>query len=160
MTTVWTILGAVLITLVLAVCFLFFVMRPMLRKKLMVGAEGLSKELHGRPPLKASAASLDSYEGFVKDGIRGLGALGLTEEAVVFVSGAGTSLIIARSSILSATTTTSISGGGLATNRNAPKLVISWKKPDGTEPQVAFSVDSSAQEWADEIGSFPGFTLV
>ena len=44
MTVLWTVLGALLITVVLAFCITFFIVRPILAKKVNAGVAGLAKE--------------------------------------------------------------------------------------------------------------------
>lgn len=144
MTTVWAVLGGILAAVVLAVCLVFFVVRPILARKVESGAEGLAKELHGRPPLRSSAASCDGVNTFVKSGVRGIGALGLTEQALVFVAGSTeTALIIPLDQITQVAPSTIFEAEGKTVRRAQPMLVVHWNGHEGATPAAAFSVDDA-----------------
>ncbi|MBP7972657.1 MAG: hypothetical protein WBB44_00120 [Candidatus Nanopelagicales bacterium] len=151
MTTVWAVLGGLLAAAVLAVCLVFFVVRPILARKVESGAEGLAKELHGRPPLRSSAASCDGVNTFVKEGVRGIGALGLTEQALVFVAGSTeTSLIIPLDHITQVAPSTIFEAEGKTVRRAQPMLVVHWNGHLGATPAAAFTVDD-ALSWVAAV---------
>ncbi len=153
MTVVWIVLGAVLIGLVAVVCYGFFVIRPRMRSQVEHASEGLARELHGRQPLLSAAASCSPVDGFDKDGLAGVGALAMTDEAVVFVNGTSqVSLVIARSSI------TEASPASKAQNRAArgvPSLVVRWqpRENDPSTAAVAFAVGQDVNEWVMRLST-------
>lgn len=151
MTVVWTILGALLITVVLAFCITFFIVRPRLAKKVNAGAKEVAKELHGRPPLKSTAASCEGCSDPDRISLKGVGVIALTEQAVVFAAGAnGSSVIIPRSKVTEVGPATSVELLGRHVRRARPMLLITWKDGHDTAQQIAFTLDDPLQ-WAAEI---------
>lgn len=149
----WTILGAILITLVLAMCITFFVVRPMLARKVSKGAQGLARELHGQPPLMSTAASCEGCSDPDRLAVKGIGALALTEQAVVFVSGDGEhSLIIPRDKIDEAGPAGSVEILGKTVRRPRPMLAIRWRNGNGVSLNTAFTLDD-ATTWATAIAN-------
>lgn len=153
MTVVWTVLGAILITVVLAFCITFFLVRPMLARKVNTGVAGLAKELHGRPPLMSTAASCEGCSDPDRSGLKGVGAIALTEQAVVFVSGSTSqSVIIPREKVTEAGPATNLEILGRRVRRSRPMLAVNWLDGHGVAQLIAFTIDDPLQ-WAAAIPS-------
>ena len=151
MNFVWTILGAILITLVLAMCITFFIVRPILARKVSKGALGLARELHGQPPLISTAASCEGVSDPDRMGLKGIGALALTEQAVVFVSGDGEhTLVIPRDKIDEAGPATSVEILGKTVRRPRPMLAVRWRNGHDVPLNTAFTLDD-ANTWTTAI---------
>jgi len=145
---VWTILGALLISVVLAFGITYFIVRPRLARKVNAGAEVLSRELHGRPPLLSSAASCEGCTDPNRFGLRGVGAIALTERALVFVAGSTLdTVVIPRESVSEAGPVTSFEVLGKTVRRARPMLSVTWKDGKDFEQRIAFTVDDPMQ-WA------------
>lgn len=145
MSWIWILLGALLIAVVFSVCIGFFVVRPRLAKKINAGARGLAKELHGRPPLLSGAAACEGSSDPARFGLQGLGALGLTEQALVFVAGQSEeSVIIPLSTVIEATPATSYSSAQRTIRRSRPMLVVRWWARNDQEVSIGFTVDDAA----------------
>lgn len=151
MTVVWTILGTILITVVLAFCITFFIVRPRLARKVNIGATGLAKELHGRPPLMSTAASCEGCSDPDRGGLKGVGAIALTEQAVVFVAGSTSdSVIIPRDKVGEVGPATTLDILGRKIRRARPMLAINWTDGHGNAQTIAFTLDDPLQ-WAAAI---------
>lgn len=87
MSTVWLILGILLILLVGAVLFGFFVWRPRAQKRVTAATEAIAAELHGRPPLLLAPAQCKKAEVRDASSLPGLGVLALTDQALLYSSG-------------------------------------------------------------------------
>lgn len=151
MTVIWTILGAILITVVLAFCITFFIVRPMLAKKVNAGAASVARELHGRQPLLSTAASCEGCSDPDRSGLKGVGVIALTEQGVVFASG-GTeqTVIIPRNKVTETGPATSLEILGRSVRRARPMLAIHWNDGHGINQVIAFTLDDPLQ-WAAEI---------
>lgn len=151
MTVVWTILGALLITAVLAFCITFFIVRPKLAKKVNEGAQQVAKELHGRPPLKSTAASCEGCSDPDRATLKGIGVIALTEQAVVFATNIeGRSVVIPRNKVIEAGPGTSVELLGRTVKRPRPMLVVSWKDGRDLTQTIAFTIDDPLG-WAASI---------
>lgn len=151
MTLVWTILGALLITVVLAFCITFFIVRPRLAKKVNAGATEVAKELHGRPPLKSTAASCEGCSDPDRMSLKGVGVIALTEQALVFGSGAnGTTVVIPRAKVTEVGPATSVEILGRPIRRARPMLLVRWNDGHDVNQLIAFTLDDPLQ-WAAEI---------
>lgn len=151
MTVLWTVLGALLITVVLAFCITFFIVRPILAKKVNAGVAGLAKELHGRPPLMSTAASCEGCSDPDRGGLKGIGAIALTEQALVFVAGStDQSVIIPRDKVVEAAPATNVELLGRTVRRSRPMLSVSWLDGHGNTQLIAFTLDEPLQ-WAASI---------
>lgn len=95
MSWVWIVLGALLIVLVGSLLFGFFYWRPRAQRRVTEATQAIAQEMHGRPPLLIAPAQC--READVRDGagLRGLGVLALTEQAVLY-SGGGRVVILQR----------------------------------------------------------------
>ena len=87
MSTLWFVLGVVLIALVGSVLFGFFYWRPRAQKRVKAATEALAEELHGRPPLLIAPAQCKKANVRDADSLPGLGVLALTEQALLYSSG-------------------------------------------------------------------------
>ena len=178
MEVLWAVLGALLVTVVVVVCLVFFLVRPRLIAKVQDASEGLARELNGRPPLLASGAQCEACSDLARSALLGFGALGLTEQAVVFVSGgSGASVIIPRAAILETTVSTTFTWEKKTIRRARPMLLIKWRvgerppvvvrsgdnQEEGetaespfsshpSEPAIAFTLNSPKQ-WAAALSS-------
>lgn len=130
MSVVWTVLGVILVLLVITVLVLFFIVRPRLARTVNSGARTLARELHGRKPLMSGAAVCEGCTDEAKGHLVGLGAIALTEQALVFASGsADATVIIPRSEIRSSTISSTAEIRGRSLNRGQPLLVVTWTRP-------------------------------
>ncbi|MEZ5186573.1 MAG: hypothetical protein R2720_12570 [Candidatus Nanopelagicales bacterium] len=95
MSWVWIVLGALLIVLVGSLLFGFFYWRPRAQRRVTEATQAIAQEMHGRPPLLIAPAQCREVD--VRDGagLRGLGVLALTEQAVLY-SGGGRVVILQR----------------------------------------------------------------
>lgn len=151
MALIWTILGGILIAVVLAVCITYFVVRPILARKVSKGAEGLARELHGQPPLMSTAASCEGCSDPDRLAVKGIGALALTEQALVFVSGDGEhALIIPRDRIVEIGPATSVEILGRTVRRPRPMLAVRWRNGRDIELNTAFTLDD-ATTWTAAV---------
>ena len=142
MTLVWTILGAILITVVLAFCITFSIVRPRLAKKVNAGATEVAKELHGRQPLKSTAASCEGCSDPDRMALKGVGVIALSEQALVFGSGAnGTTVVIPRSKVTEVGPATSIEILGRSIRRARPMLLVRWNDGKDVNQLIAFTID-------------------
>lgn len=87
MSTVWLLLGVLLIIVVGSVLFGFFYWRPRAQNRVKAATEALAQELHGRPPLLLAPAQCKSADVRDAGSLPGLGVLALTEQAVLYSSG-------------------------------------------------------------------------
>jgi hypothetical protein len=151
MTVVWTILGALLITAVLAFCITFFIVRPRLARKVNDGAQQVAKELHGRRPLKSTAASCEGCSDPDRVALKGIGVIALTEQAVVFATDIeGRSVVIPRDRVIEAGPGTSVELLGRTVKRPRPMLVITWQDGRDLTQRIAFTIDDPLG-WAASI---------
>ena len=151
MTVLWTVLGAILITIVLAFCITFFIVRPILAKKVNAGVAGLAKELHGRPPRMSTAASCEGCSDPDRTGLKGIGAIALTEQALVYVSGStDESVVIPRDKVIEAAPATNLEILGRTIRRGRPMLSVNWTDGHGNSQLIAFTLDEPLQ-WAASI---------
>lgn len=146
-------------------CVVFFVIRPRLAKRMAAASEGLSKELMGRQPLMYGVAQFEGSTDPDRAGFKGVGALAVTDQAIVFVSGTTqSSLIIPRTALISAVPATSFAAPSKTIRRPRPMLVITWQArkraevsvisdepgqqsvADHSAPSIALSVDD-AMRW-------------
>lgn len=157
MSVVWLILGVVLVTVVLSLCIVYFVVRPRLVKRVEAGALRLGQELHGREPVRSGPASCEGVGDPDKSRILGIGALGVTDQAVVFAQGeTGDSIIIMLSAISSVQVMNSIEILAKTIRRANPMLVLDWQNPGAAAPNViAFTLDD-AQSWKQQIDLLRG----
>ncbi len=151
MTVIWTILGAILITIVLAFCITFFIVRPILARKVNAGAAGVARELHGRQPLLSTAASCEGCSNPDRGGLKGVGVIALTEQALVFASGDNDqTVIIPRSKVTEAGPATSVELLGRTVRRGRPMLAVHWNDGRGINQLIVFTIDDPLQ-WAAAI---------
>ncbi|NQU36447.1 MAG: hypothetical protein HQ526_02485 [Actinobacteria bacterium] len=144
----WTILGALLITVLLAFGITYYIVRPRLARKVNAGAVVLSRELHGRPPLLSSAASCEGCTDPNRFGLKGIGAIALTERALVFVAGSTEdTVVIPRESVSEVGPVTIFEVLGKTVRRARPMLSVTWKDGNGFVQRIAFTVDDPMQ-WA------------
>lgn len=141
MSWVWVVLGALLITVVAAVCVVFFIVRPIVARRVNSAMELLGRELHGRQPLRYSAVRCEACTRAAGPDLRGLGALALTDQAFVFAVGEAASLIVPLAWITSLSAQTTFAAGGRAVRHRLPMLVLRWRTDAGAESAVAFTVD-------------------
>lgn len=87
MSTVWLILGVLLILLVGSVLFGFFYWRPRAQKRVTAATEAIAAELHGRPPLLLAPAQCKKADVRDASSLPGLGVLALTDQALLYSSG-------------------------------------------------------------------------
>jgi hypothetical protein len=87
MSTVWLILGILLILLVGSVLFGFFYWRPRAQKRVTAATEAIAAELHGRPPLLLAPAQCKKADVRDASSLPGLGVLALTDQALLYSSG-------------------------------------------------------------------------
>jgi hypothetical protein len=87
MSTVWLILGILLILLVGSVIFGFFYWRPQAQKRVTAATEAIAAELHGRPPLLLAPAQCKEADVRDAASLPGLGVLALTDQALLYSSG-------------------------------------------------------------------------
>lgn len=87
MSWVWIVLGVLLIALVGSLLFGFFYWRPRAQHRVTRATQAIAQELHGRPPLLIAPAQCRDAEVRDGEGLRGLGVLALTEQAVLYSSG-------------------------------------------------------------------------
>ncbi len=147
----WTVLGALLITVVLAFGITYFIVRPRLTAKVNAGAQVLARELHGRPPLMSSGASCEGCTDPDRFGLKGIGAIALTEQALVFVSGSTTdTIVIPRETVSEAGPVTSFEVLGKTVRRARPMLAVSWRDGNNFDQRIAFTVDDPMQ-WGAAI---------
>ncbi len=148
MVVLWTILGALLITVVLAFGITYFIVRPRLARKVNAGAEVLSRELHGRLPLLSSAASCEGCTDPDRFGLKGIGAIALTEQALVFVAGSTQdTVVIPREAVTEAVPVTSFEVLGKTVRRARPMLSVAWNDGNNFPQRIAFTLDDPMQ-WA------------
>ncbi len=151
MTLVWTILGAMLVAVVLVFCITFFIVRPKLAKKVNAGAKEVAKELHGRPPLKLTPASCEGCSDPDRARLKGVGVIALTEQAVVFGSGAnGSTVVIPRSKVTEVGPARTLEILGRPIRRARPMLALKWNDGRDINQLIAFTLDDPMQ-WAAEI---------
>ena len=156
MTLVWAILGGLLISVVASCCIVFFIVRPLVMRRIRTGATGLSKELHGREPLLSAPASCNGTSDDRSAALKGLGALALTEYALVFVSGStSTSLIIPRENINHVDVTADLRAESKVGRRAKPTLSIRWAVPSRDEVEVSFTIDDPGT-WAQSLSMSVG----
>ncbi len=139
MNWIWAILGIILVAFVAAVLYAFFIKRPRTIKQLRASAELVARETHGRPPDLLAPARCEAVSIAAKEHVRGVGALALTEQGLVFgAADPERTLIIARSSIVRAGTVRTMRGATETANRTTPMLAVRWQAADAEE-QAAFS---------------------
>lgn len=147
----WTILGALLIAFVLAVCITFFIVRPRLAKRINAGGQLVARELHGRPPLASGAASCEAISDPDRLALKGIGVIALSENAVVFGNSKSEHvLIVPRDRITSVRAATSVEVLGSTVRRPRPMLVVGWLDGRDNGQEVAFTVDAT-ETWVGQL---------
>lgn len=143
MTTVWAVLGALLITVVGAACVMFFIVRPRITKRVAAGARGLSRELYGQQPIMSSPAACEGCTDPDRLSLKGVGAIALTQQALVFASGVeDQSIIIPRAAVISSTPQTSFTFLTQTVKRPQPMLVVKWRvERSGLNHEIAFTLN-------------------
>ncbi len=158
MTLVWAILGGLLISVVASVCLVYFVVRPLMMRRVKTGTAGLVLQLHGREPLLSGAASCTGTSDDRSAALKGLGALALTEYALVFVSGStSTPLIVARDTITHVGVTADLPADGKLFPRAKSVLLVRWSPPTRDEIEVSFTLDDPGR-WAQSLSTPVGST--
>lgn len=156
MSLVWLILGVILITVVLSITIVYFVVRPRVMKRVETGALVLGQELHGREPLRSGPANCEGVNDPDRLNLKGLGALGLTDQALVFGQGESqASVIIALSTIESVEVAQSVEILDKTIRRPNPIVVAKWTNPGQTQKTIAWSVDDP-ELWVQAIKQAKG----
>lgn len=156
MSLLWLILGVILITIVLSTSIVYFVVRPRVMRKVETGALVLGQELHGREPLRSGPANCEGVSDPDKLAVKGLGALGLTDQALVFGQGESqASIIIALAAIDSVEVAKSVEILEKTVRRPNPILVTSWTNPGQVQKTIAWSVDDP-EIWVEAIKQAKG----
>lgn len=151
MSLVWLILGVILITVVLSISIVYFIVRPRVMKRVETGALVLGQELHGRDPLRSSPANCEGVSDPDRLNLKGIGALGLTDQALVFAQGESqNSVIIALPAIDVIEVVQSVEILEKTVRRPNPLLVVRWTNPGQNQKTIAWSVDD-ADLWAEAV---------
>lgn len=147
MSWLWTILGALLIAAVLAACITYFLVRPALARRIDAGGKLVARELHGRPPLMSGAASCEGITDPERVGLRGVGVIAMSEQALVFGNSKNELVvIIPRDRVTRSETATSFSALGRTVKRPRPMLLVGWRDGRDNTQEVAFTLDRTA-DW-------------
>lgn len=96
MTWLWACLGLILIIVVGAVLYGFFVARPRAQQRVTAATQAIAAELHGRQPQLLVPAQCRTASVREADQVRGLGVLAVTDQAVLFGSGTGRVVLMSR----------------------------------------------------------------
>lgn len=156
MSVFWLILGVIFLTVVLSICFVYFVVRPRVMGRVETGSLVLGQELHGREPLRSAPANCEGISDPERLGLKGLGAMGLTDQALVFGHGQSQgSVIIPLTSIDSVEELKSVEILTKKIRRPNTLLVVNWTNQGQSQKTIAWSVDDPAQ-WVSAIEQAKG----
>lgn len=156
MSLVWLILGVIFITVVLSVSFVYFVVRPRVMGRVETGSLVLGQELHGREPLRSAPANCEGISDPERLHLKGLGALGLTDQALVFGHGQSQgSVIIPLTAIDSVEEVKSVEILAKKVRRPNPLLVVNWTNQGQSQKTIAWSVDDPSQ-WVTAVEQAKG----
>ena len=156
MSLVWLFLGVLLLTVVLSVSFVYFVVRPRMMKRVETGALVLGQELHGREPLRSAPANCEGVSDPDRLNLKGIGALGLTDQALVFGQGeTQVSVMVPLGAIDSVETAQSVEILTHKIKRPNPLLVARWTNEGQNQKTIAWSVDDP-DLWVEAINQAKG----
>lgn len=145
MSWIWWVLGAVLLVVVGAVLYLFFVARPRNTAQVEASVKVLAQQTHGRPPDTLAAATCVAISAPEKQDLPGLGVLALTTEGLFFAAAnPDRSLIVSRSTISEVEVAKSVQGPDGPVSAPLPMVVVHWQAPDGAQRQAGFTVSDPA----------------
>ncbi|MDQ1248672.1 MAG: hypothetical protein QG597_3045 [Actinomycetota bacterium] len=138
---VWIVLGVLLVVIVAAVLYTFFVVRPRSVSQLKASAELLARETHGRKPILLVPAKCEAISAAAKESLLGVGVMALTEQGVVFAAAnPDRTLIVPRSAIDQAGTDRELQGATVAAKSSIPMLILRWHSGAGEDVQAAFTL--------------------
>lgn len=136
----WLILGVVLIAIVGAVLYLFFVARPRSTSQVTAAVQVLVDHTHGQRPDVLLPATCVATTAPHKSDIPGLGALAVTGQGVLFAAAnPDRVLIIPRAELVSASVSKSANSSQGQVSKVLPMLVLQWRQ-GGQAVDAAFTV--------------------
>lgn len=136
----WLIVGVLLIAVVGAVLYLFFVVRPRSTSQVTAAVQLLVNQTHGRRPDVLVPATCVATTAPHKAELAGLGAMAITNQGVLFAAvDPDRVLVIPRADLVSATVSTSANSGSGTITKVLPMLVLQWHHA-GEPVDAAFTV--------------------